>query len=272
MPTTANSPAIEYVAEGNVGPKVLLIMGLGMGKEAWKPQLDGLACRCQLVAFDNRGIGGSAWDGTRFSMDDMARDAISVLDTLGWTDPVHVVGVSMGGMIAQELALEFPARVRSLSLLATHPGGPRTILPPARGLARFLAVHLSKKKNRPRALADLLYPTPFQTTENLTALDRRFRFEVGAPPTFPVLRRQLSAIRRHDTRSRLSNVTSPTLIIKPSLDILVAPKNSDLIHGLIPNSALLTLPDAGHGAMFQCADLINERLLDHFQRAEVTRE
>ena len=105
---------------------------------------------------DNRGIGGSAPVSGTTSMQEMARDALGIMDHLGW-DTAHVAGVSMGGMISQELALIARDRLRSLSLIATHPGNVLNALPPLEGLRRFARVHLGAKRHRHRNLARLLF-------------------------------------------------------------------------------------------------------------------
>ncbi len=267
VPTTPSSPTLQYQMLGDQGPRVLLVMGLGMRGEAWKPQIDGLVDHCQLLHFDNRGIGDSEDVGEFLSMGDMARDATRVLDAAGWQDDVHLVGVSMGGMISQELALLRPERFSTLTLVATHAGGPQAWLPPAKGLFRFLSVHLGPAEKRTQEMAKLLYPQHFLDTCDTEALHARMKLQIGRPPKRHTMRKQLSAIRRHDTRARLEQIQIPTLIVKPELDILVKPGHSDRLQQGIQHADMLRLPDAGHGVTFQCAQQLNERMLAHFRAA-----
>ena len=242
-------------------------MGFGMRGEVWKPQIDGLQGECQLIYYDNRGIGESDEVDDVLSMQDMAQDAERVLDAAGWTEEVHLVGVSMGGMVAQELALLSPDRCASLTLVATHAGGPKAWLPPAQGILRFLAVHLGSPKKRSRAMAKLLYPERFLKECDTKLLRARMTLQMGPQARRSTLRRQLSAIRRHDTRKRLRQLEMPTLIIKPELDILISPRHSDRLQQNIEHASMMKLPDAGHGLIFQCADQVNQRLLRHFGSA-----
>ncbi len=268
MACTPNSPVLSYTRNGDTGPKVILIMGFGMRGSAWKPQIDGLGSSCQLVSFDNRGVGESDAIDEDMSMLDIAKDASRVLDAIDWHSDVHVVGVSMGGMVAQELLLYQPERFASLSLIATHAGGKTSWLPPAKGIVRFLATQFSSDKNRPKTLARLLYPKPFLSSCNQDDLRARMKLQIGKPASRSTLRRQLRAIRNHDTRSRLPTISQPTLVVKPELDILVHPKHSDRLHRGLSQVSLLSIPDAGHGVTYQSASLLNERLLNHFQSAE----
>ena len=247
-------------------------MGLGMRGEVWKPQLDGLQDHCQLLHFDNRGIGESDDIGGFLSMRDMARDAARVLDAAGWHEDVHLVGVSMGGMISQELALLRQERFASLTLVATHAGGPKSWVPPAKGLLRFLSVHLGPAAKRTESMAKLLYPQHFLESYDTDLLHERMSFQMGRRPNPKSVRKQLAAIRKHDTRDRLGDIRLPTLIIKPELDILVHPRHSDRLHHGIKHADMMTLPHAGHGLIFQCAEEVNERLLEHFGTAGSGRQ
>jgi pimeloyl-ACP methyl ester carboxylesterase len=239
-------------------------MGLGMRGEVWKPQIEALVDQCQLLYFDNRGVGASEEVGATLTMDDMASDATRVLDAAGWQEDVHLVGVSMGGMISQHLALLHQDRFASLTLIATHAGGPRTWLPPAKGLLGFLRVHLGPQDKRTDAMAQLLYPESFIQSCDADALHRRMNLQMGTRPNPQTLRRQLGAIRRHDTRLRLGQLKLPTLIVKPERDILVDPKNSERLLAGIPHASMLRIADGGHGVTFQCAKVLNSRLLEHF--------
>lgn len=267
MPTTPSLPSISYQHVGESGPRVLLLMGFGMRGEVWKPQIDGLQNDCQLIHFDNRGIGQSDEVGEAISMRDMATDAARVLDAVGWSEEVHVVGVSMGGMIAQELALLTPDRVASLTLVATHAGGPNAWLPPPKGIVHFLATHVGPAEKRAQAMAKLLYPKRFLREVDNQALKERMHFQMAPRPRRETLRKQLAAIRRHDTRKRLEKLRMPTLIIKPERDILVSPRHSDRLKEGIKHAKVMKLPEAGHGLIFQCAEKVNQRLLEHFASA-----
>ncbi len=238
-----------------------------MRGEVWKPQLDGLGDHCQLLYYDNRGVGESENIGEFLSIQDMARDAGRVLDAAGWDGDIHLVGVSMGGMISQELALFSQERFASLTLIATHAGGPTSWLPPAIGIARFLAVQFGPQEKRTETMAKLLYPKGFLDSCDREALHQRMTFQMGSRPKRHTMRKQLSAVRRHDTRQRLSQIYLPTLIIKPELDILVNPRHSERLKQGIKQASMMVLPEAGHGVIFQCAQEINDRLQEHFASA-----
>lgn len=268
MARTKDKPSLSYTRWGDTGPKVILIMGFGMRGSAWKPQIDGLEKHCQLVTFDNRGVGESDDISEPISMLDIAKDASRVLDSLDWTEGVHVVGVSMGGMAAQELLLYQPDRFASLSLIATHAGGKTSFLPPPKGVYRFLATQFSSDKNRQKTLARLLYPKEFLQTCNTENLRARMQLQIGSPASRTTLRHQLRAIRQHNTHKRLKTISQPTLVVKPERDILVRPKHSETLCKGLPNASILSIADAGHGVTYQSSELLNSQLLHHFQSAE----
>ena len=270
MPSTDTVPAISYTQVGKTGPRVLLLMGLGMPGELWKSQVEGLREQCRLIYFDNRGVGKSDAVGSSLSMLDMATDAARVLDAAGWTSQVHLVGVSMGGMVAQELALLQPQRFATMSLVATHAGGKGALVPPMEGLLRFMAVHLGPSHKRSQSLAKLLYPPHFLQTCDLDALHRRMAIEIVPKPKLHTFRKQLAAIHNHDTRSRLPSLELPTLIVKPELDLLVRPAHSDGLQHPIRHPSLMSVPHAGHGRIFQCPDQHKPPRLSHYDFA--TRE
>ncbi len=264
---TDGAPRIAFWRHGERGPRVLLIMGLGMRGLAWRPQVEGLAPTHRLLTFDNRGIGESD-DGPRgLSMALMADDARRVLDAAGWDD-AHVVGVSMGGMIAQELAIRAPARVRSLSLIATHAGGPITWRPPLTGLRGFLEVNLLPPEQRFAALAYLLYPADFLRVVDRAQIVQRMRDQLGGRASATARRRQLAAVMRHDTRARLASVTAPGLVICAGRDALVRPAACRALGRQLPGARLVELDQAGHGVTFQCARVVNGHLARHIARAE----
>lgn len=266
MRRTPDRPRIAHRVVGERGPRVLLAMGFGMRGDVWQPQLAGLRRDHQLCHFDNRGVGESESPPRPWTVADMAEDARRVLDAVGW-DRAHLVGVSMGGMVAQELALAHPGRIRSLTLIATHAGGLLHCLPTWEGVRCFVRAQSRNPERRIRALQDLLHPRSFIEQCDRDALADRMR-RVGNRAPLETLRGQLGAILRHDTRLRLGELAMPTLVVRPGADILVRPAESDRIAARIPHARMLRLDDAGHGAIFQHADRINDALRRHFAQAE----
>lgn len=265
---------IGFGTEGDAGTPVLLVMGFGLSARAWAPQVPTLAEQHRVVWFDNRGIGESEPSKGPYDLRDVADDAIGVLDHLGH-ETAHVVGVSMGGMTAQRLAERHPSRVRSLTLIATHPGGVSPfVVPTMGGLGLFLRANTSRGDERIAALRELLYPATFRQRIALDdELARDFSADSLESFTVPAERRtllyQLKAVLAHDgTRFLRSFDRFPTLVIRPDKDVLVRPENSDRIHRLIPRSTLVAFADAGHGVTHQEKRAVNAQLLSHFAAAD----
>jgi pimeloyl-ACP methyl ester carboxylesterase len=162
MQRTATHPQIAYTLEGAQGPRVVLIMGLGMPATLWRPQVDALAPDHQVLSLDNRGVGNSESANDRTTMAAMANDVLRTMDAANFAD-AHVVGVSMGGMIAQEVVLAAPTRVRSLTLIATHAGGIGGMLPAPSGMLWMALTALGTRASRAKAMSNMLFPREFQT-------------------------------------------------------------------------------------------------------------
>lgn len=240
----------------------MLVMGLGMQGKVWQPQVDDLSRDHRVATFDNRGIGKSdPFTGTP-KVRDFASDARRVADAVGF-ETFHVVGVSLGGMIAQELALLESARVRSLTLIATHAGGPLGLVPEPRGLLAFARSFVGPREGRIRALQELLYPAAFLAKVDKAKLDERMKLQLGDRARPRTVLGQLFAVARHDTRERLRALRTPTLILRPDLDILVRPSHSDLLASRIPNARLERVSEAGHGITFQSASLVSRLIREH---------
>jgi len=271
---SATGHRIAYRRLGEQGPRVLLIMGFNMPGHAWRYQIDGLSEKHQVIWFDHAGVGESgATRRRKLSMQDLVADSLSVMDHVGWPN-AHVVGVSMGGMIAQELALRHRERVSTLTLIATHAGGMDKVFPSSQGLKLFARVNLAGltpkylmgrgaccdgKRNATAidSLSELLFPEPYlkhHRGEVFRVLSSDFADQV------PVKTRlaQLWAVLHHDTKSRLSQLAGlPTLVVKPELDLLVKPSGSDFLASRIPGARMMVLDDAGHGCIRQRAADIN---------------
>lgn len=270
MTTLINGQQIHLERHGETGTPVLLIMGFGMSCEGWRPQINALSPHHQVAAFDNRGCARSAPVNERYRMADLAADATGVLDHLGW-DGVHVVGVSMGGMVAQHVALANPGRIRSLTLIATHAGGrPTRWLPKGSAARLFVKANTNTGSKRFEALTGLLYPTNTQHEAPSPDQDDSLMAQFGTPIARKTAAYQMRAVMRHDTRKRLHELEgTPTLILKPAKDILVPPRCSDELHRLIPGSRLVSFSNAGHGITFHRKDAVNRQLLSHFSGADL---
>ena len=262
---------LAYHRDGDTGTPVLLIMGYCVPGRAWRFQWPALAAAHQVALFDNRGTGGSGAPAGRWQMADLANDAIALMDHLGW-ERAHVVGVSMGGMIAQHIGLRARDRVRSISLVATQAGGIRAMLPGAAGLKRFAMANLGTRSERGRHLASLLFPDAFIDEVGRPWLQRVLMDDFGDPIPARSRRQQLAAIAGHRTAERLHELAGlPCLIVRPGADLLIHPSQSDRLARLLPHADVLRLDDAGHGVIRQEAAALNAALLRHFAQSDELR-
>lgn len=266
MPHSAGTPKIQYQLAGSAGPRVLLVMGLGMGGALWEPQVRELCTDHQVATFDHRGIGQSDAPDGPFTIKDLAADALRVADALGW-QTFHLVGISMGGMVAQEMVLAEPKRIHTLTLIATHPGGPTGILPRARGALWLLLSARGSTSFRIRALRNLLYPRDFVRKADGEALRERLVAQLTQSHSPRTTLLQILAVARHDTRLRLRSVTVPTLVVQPARDILVRPKHSAVLAKRIPGATLHAYLESGHGIAFQEAVRLSNDIRAHIARA-----
>ncbi len=245
-------------------------MGFGMPGAVWGPQVDELQVDHRCVHYDHLSVGESDRGPFLRTIPSMAADAVRILDDLSW-DRAHIVGVSMGGMIAQELALGFAARRQSFTLVATHGGAPVASLPTARGMRLFLQGLFGGKSSRMRSLPRLLYPNEFLEEIGPARIQSHLDVRLGNPPALRTVLGQLYAVWRHSTESRLGEIALPTLLVRPGQDILIRPSQTDRLAERIPNASVLRFDDAGHGVTFQKAAELNSALKNHFASSEVDR-
>eukprot|EP01096_Ripella_sp_DP13-Kostka_P008213 TRINITY_DN3063_c0_g1_i1.p1 TRINITY_DN3063_c0_g1~~TRINITY_DN3063_c0_g1_i1.p1 ORF type:complete len:348 (+),score=139.94 TRINITY_DN3063_c0_g1_i1:69-1046(+) len=284
MPKAEVSPNVElyYEIHGSGSKRVILIMGLNCTHKSWVPNVEGILAQdpdFQFLIFDNRGVGYSSVPPGRYTTKEMATDAMKLLDSIGWENEVHVVGISMGGMISQELALLIPERILSLSLCVTHTGSFSTILPPLKGLWTIMRNMVEKDDEKKiRNVVEILYSQNFlnQTVSEGKTM-REFEVErllanLKAIPVHPEgYVSQLRAVSTHkveDTRlSTLNNYPFKTLIVHVTDDHLVAPKHSVHLSKILKNSELLTFDGCGHGVNIERLNDFNNALLNHFNSA-----
>jgi pimeloyl-ACP methyl ester carboxylesterase len=241
-------------------------MGFGMPGAVWGPQVEDLQRDHRCCHYDHLGVGESDRGPFLRTIPSMAEDAVRIMDDLRW-DRAHVVGVSMGGMIAQELALRAQDRLQSLTLVATHGGAPIASMPTPKGLWLFFKGLFGGRAARMKSLPRLLYPDSF--IEDMgSALHDHLQIRLGTPPKLRTILGQLYAVNRHSTESRLHQIETPTLLVRPGLDILIRPTQTDRLEARIPGAEVLRFDDAGHGVTFQKAAELNIALRQHVARHE----
>jgi pimeloyl-ACP methyl ester carboxylesterase len=235
---------------------LVLIMGWGGDHTAWALQVPALAPEYRVIALDNRGAGQSDVPDGPYTISGMARDVVGVMDALGIAR-AHICGASMGGMIAQELAIRHPERVRSLQLHCTTAG--------IDAYGRFLIDTLLAVKARGDREENVRAIMPWILCRKTMAERPDFiRFWIDRAVTYPYpiglegLSRQAGAIRGHDTRSRLGEIRAPTFITTGAEDILVPPASSRELHAGLPGSELAVIADAGHLHFIEQAERFNE--------------
>lgn len=243
------------------GPPVLLISGLGGSLLGWTqtqvPALTAAGYRC--IAIDNRDVGRSDESpGTPYTTRDMAQDAAVLLRALG-VPRAHVVGWSMGGMIAQELALTYPELVQSLVLYSTDPG--QSPLMHAWLHAMMLVRPRCSVEEFARVMMPWLFGPRFLATpgaqEGFLEAVRNDPF----PQHAPAYLRQCNAILAHDTLARLHTLRVPTLVIAGTHDLLSPPSRQRLLTEAVPGARLVALAHSGHAAAWEEQDAFNRELL-----------
>jgi pimeloyl-ACP methyl ester carboxylesterase len=230
---------IWWEEEGE-GEPLLMIMGLSFSLAMWRDLRAIMARHFRAILFDNRGVGKSDVPLRPWSMRTMARDAAAVMDAAG-VQSAHVIGVSMGGMIAQELTLLYPSRVRKLVLACTQCGGPGAVRPDLE-VYRTFARPFSSPERRSKAFVPLMY-SPDTPAERI-AQDRATLLANYAPLRGSIC--QIAAILSWKCYDRLPQIGSPTLVIHGDRDRLVPIENGRVIAGRIPRAKLVELPGAGH--------------------------
>ena len=255
---------IHYSRDGS-GPAVLLVQGVGVIGNGWKPQVDALRDRYTLITIDNRGIGRST-ASTPPTIEAMAADVLAVADA-EHVDRFHLAGHSMGGVIAQEVALTVPSRIRSLALLCTFLKGRQgTMIAPAK-LGTAIRSRVGTRRMRRRAFVELVMPREFLATQDrdrlCSDLGELFGRDLADSP--PILMQQLRAMGRHDASARLSQLKGiPTVVVSAEHDCIAQPKYGRALAAAIPGARYVEIPGAGHAVVIQKADQINQLLREHF--------
>jgi len=241
MPFAENQNAKIYWDEEGAGEPVLLVMGLGYPSVMWFRTRPLLAKHYRTIALDNRGVGRSDRPPGPYPIPLMAADAAAVLDASG-CESAHLYGVSMGGMIAQEFALQYPARVRSLILGCTAAGGPHAV----RAEPEVIEFLRQRPTEDPIAALEASVPYIYDPATSRTLIDEDMAIRKQWLPRPESYFAQLQGIFSWEAYSRLDQIKAPTLVIHGESDRLVPPGNGKLIAEKISGAKLMRLPHAGH--------------------------
>lgn len=244
---------IAYKTLGNENkPAIVMIMGYGCLMEMWPANLiEPLSVNNRLVLFDNRGMGFSTATNEDFSIELFASDTSNLMERLNIKD-AHIIGWSMGSFIAQELALRYARKVKSLTLLASSCGGKKAIWNEA-VWSSLLDITGTFKERTWRMFRNLFPPSWFDLYTDPSCLFP----QVSSPIKDEILIRQSKTLRTwKGSFDRLKNIRSSTLIISGNEDIVIPFENSYILEDNIPNSQIFTVEGGGHGFFYQYPNYI----------------
>jgi pimeloyl-ACP methyl ester carboxylesterase len=234
------------------GDPILLIPGFSMTKEMWGPILNNLAENHTVITFDNRGIGETTAGNKTFSMDQFVNDTVGLIDALDIQKPIDVMGLSLGGLIAQELAVSFPEKIKHLILVGSSCGGEES-LPPQLS-SRDLQSMQTGTANTTLFL-HALFPDEW-IIENSDMLNRTFTLPQVSQEN--LLRYGEAIGKWKGSCDRISNIDKPVLVMTGTEDITSPPVNSLKIAEKIPSAWLIQIEDGGHGVIQQYPDTVND--------------
>ncbi|EPQ51174.1 hypothetical protein GLOTRDRAFT_133293 [Gloeophyllum trabeum ATCC 11539] len=263
------SHSLYFEVHGSGPEKIVFIMGLNSTSFAWAPQVEyfGRQPEYSVLVFDNRGVGNSGVPRGPYSTSQMAEDAIVLLDYIGWTEKrsVHVVGISLGGMISQELATRIPERIVSLTLAVTTPGGwrPFANLPSWKGLSGLTrATFITDPAKKIPIVLEMVYPIKWLDEKDeddpLGRTNREVQTELYAermlvtrPQTMTgALSQMLAGITHHVSPERLASISKSipkVIIVTGDEDNLVDTRHSDRLKECMPEAEFVRFEHTGHG-------------------------
>jgi pimeloyl-ACP methyl ester carboxylesterase len=249
---------IKWESQGD-GTPVLLMHGLGYTREGWGPLRELLARRYRVISFDNRGIGESEIPPGPYTVEELAADAVAVLDEAG-VERAHVLAASLGGFAAQVVAADYPERVDRLVLACTSPGGAGAF-PLPEGTLRLMAEapSLPPEVALRRFVENALAPgAPEELVDEILA------YRQAHPPDPAGWAAQAAAGAAWDANGRDERISASTLVVTGTADQVVDPRNSTLLADRIPGARLATIEGAGHCLLWEQPDRFVELVEDHF--------
>jgi len=257
-----NGIEIYYETHGE-GDLLVLIMGLRRNAEWWYRQIPALSKHFEVLVFDNRGAGRTDKPKMDYSIRLFADDTAGLMEALGIRE-AYILGVSMGGYIAQELALNYPNRVKRLILGCTGPGGEKAVLASPKRLKKFTANEGLSPEEILKKDMDIYFSDEY-IKENQEKIKEFVEISLRYYQPLDAFERQFAACLKHDTVNRLSRIDVPTLILSGDDDPLVPPENSKILNALIPRSESVFFPGKRHCFFIEEADQFNQMVTGFFQ-------
>jgi len=245
-----------YWEEQGEGDPLLLIMGLGYTLEMWYRIAPVLAEHYRVITFDNRGVGRTDVPEGPYPIPTMAGDAMAVLDAAG-IDRAHVLGASLGGLVAQEVALLYPERVRALILACTHPGLQNAIAASDEVMEKLRARGSMPAEQGVR----LMIPHIYDSSTPRERIEEDLEIRMRTYPTEQGYTAQVAGALTWEGYDRLPSIKAPTLVLQGENDELVPPENARVIAEQIPGAELAIIPNASHIFMTDATDESNKAVL-----------
>ena len=267
--------SIYFETHGDSGSPLLMINGLGDNLANWSPEwVQRLSTQHMVVFFDNRGTGQSDKPTTPFTMADFASDTVGVLDALQ-IERAHVFGISLGGMIAQHVALNYPTRVQSMILTSTtsvweHP----KFVPPTQEVLTQLAKPASEDPAQDIRDSWWIFYTPAFIESHRDWLEQELQksldVEYPETPDYAIELQMGAVLNSHNIYDKLSQIICPTLVLTGTEDVLIPPENSHILAERIPHAQLIEYPGYGHDMLGPCKEQAAQHILDFISENEMT--
>lgn len=254
---------IYYEIHGpSEGPPIVWISGWGNSYWLWFRQIPAFKDQYRCVIFDNRGAGRSSKPDFPYTMDMFAEDTVGLMDSLN-IQAAHIVGVSMGGFIAQQIAISNPEKVRSLVLISTHFGGPNAVSADNRTLAMMFAspTETVTMEQALKMRYSVAYSSKF-IQENKALLKQIQTWVEQNPQPLSARLHQAAASYTFNVESEVKQISVPTLILQGSNDRMVPPKNAEMLADSISTSKLALIEAGPHMSIFEYYEKVNNAIIN----------
>ena len=260
--TLVNGVELYYDIHGT-GEPLILIEGLGYASWSWFRQIEALSNAYCVVNFDNRGVGKSDKPDIPYSIELMADDVAQLMESLGLVK-AHILGVSMGGYIAQQLAIKYPQKVKSLVLGCTAFGGPHSVPLTEEALQSMLSIEGLNVEEVIRQGFKVAISPQF-TRVNPEVIDQLVAWRLDNPTPRYAWERQFAAAAAFNLESELHKIKVPALVITGSEDIVIPPQNSIMMAERISGAQLVIIPGGGHLFFIENAEEFNGTVLEFLE-------